>query len=479
MTAATRKNLIHFLIMSILIFGIGMIPPFADGITVLGMKVLGVFIGVLYGWTFLGFFWTSCYGMLALCLTGYDTIWNIVGSGFNNTVTIQVITLFILVAYLIESGFVELVLSFFLTRKIAIGRPFVLIFMIFFACAVVLMLGLGFGGVFFCWAVMYKIFELLGYKKGDMLVTYMIYGSAVSAGLCSFVFPFSVYSIMMSGFLNPIGYIIPDLPWIIWNFLYVVLFFLIYIFFGKYILRLDVQPFIKRAEEVAQVYTAKKATQQQKIALAMMCLFLFITLIPSFLPAGTLKTYFAQYGMVGATFLIITVTSVIRINGQPITNWAHNAQHGMNWDLVIMFVATTPIANALESADSGLLSTLIAAIMPILDNLSGMTFVILVFAFLLIITQFAHNIVVLMALSPTIFTIANNMGDIELGLLAAGMLIAANAAFLTPGASSPAAAVHSNTDYVDTKQAYIMGVVIITISMIALAILYPLGLLMF
>ena len=84
-----------------------------------------------------------------------------------------------------------------------------------------------------------------------------------------------------------------------------------------------------------------------------------------------------------------------------------------------------------------------------------------------------------MALSPTIFTIANNMGDIELGLLAAGMLIAANAAFLTPGASSPAAAVHSNTDYVDTKQAYIMGVVIITISMIALAILYPLGLLMF
>lgn len=479
MSAAKRKNLIHFIVMFILTFGIGMIPPFADGITVLGMKVLGVFIGVLYGWTFLGFFWTSCYGMLALCLTGYDTIWNIVGTGFNNTVTIQVIVLFILVAYLIESGFVEFVLGFFLTRKIVIGRPFVLIFMIFFACSVVLMLGLGFGGVFFCWAVMYKIFELLGYKKGDMLVTYMIYGAAVTAGLSSFVFPFSVYAIMMSGFLNPLGYYIPDLPWIIWNFLYVVLYFLIYILFGKYILRLDVQPFIEKAEEVAQIYTAKKATLQQKIALAMMCLFLFITLIPSFLPAGALKTYFAQYGMVGATFLIITITSVIHIDGKPITNWAHNAQHGINWDLVIMFVATTPIANALESADSGLLPTLIASVMPVLNNLNGLIFVILVCAFLLIITQFAHNIVVLMALSPTILTIAQSMGDIELGLFAAAMIVAANAAFLTPGASSPAAAVHSNTDYVDTKQAYILGVIIILIAVITLTVLYPLGLVLF
>ena len=111
--------------------------------------------------------------------------------------------------------------------------------------------------------------------------------------------------------------------------------------------------------------------------------------------------------------------------------------------------------------------------------MNGLIFVILVCAFLLIITQFAHNIVVLMALSPTILTIAQSMGDIELGLFAAAMIVAANAAFLTPGASSPAAAVHSNTDYVDTKQAYILGVIIILIAVITLTVLYPLGLVLF
>ena len=52
--------------MVIITFGIGALPPFGGDITPLGMDVLGVFLGVLYGWTFLGFFWTSCFGLLAL-----------------------------------------------------------------------------------------------------------------------------------------------------------------------------------------------------------------------------------------------------------------------------------------------------------------------------------------------------------------------------------------------------------------------------
>mgnify|MGYP000962818424 CR=1 FL=1 len=55
---SSRTNLIHCIIMVALTFGIGFIPPIGGDITVMGMKILGVFIGVLYGWTFLGFFWT-------------------------------------------------------------------------------------------------------------------------------------------------------------------------------------------------------------------------------------------------------------------------------------------------------------------------------------------------------------------------------------------------------------------------------------
>ena len=39
---------IHTIIMFILMFGIGMLPTFGQ-VTPLGMKILGVFVGTLYG----------------------------------------------------------------------------------------------------------------------------------------------------------------------------------------------------------------------------------------------------------------------------------------------------------------------------------------------------------------------------------------------------------------------------------------------
>ena len=293
------------------------------------------------------------------------------------------------------------------------------------------------------------------------------------------VFPFAVYPTMMMGMLSVVNVTIPDIPWIIWNFIYVVLFYLAFVAVGKFILKLDVKTFEARAEEIYALYQGQKATKQQKIALIMMCIFLFVCLAPSLLPAGSLKEFFNQFGMAGGVFLVIAITSCMNIDGKPVTDWAKNAKFGINWDLIIMFVATTPIANALESADAGILTSVFALVMPVLNEMSGLMYMIIVWAAFLVITQFAHNIVVIMAFSPTLFALASSMGNVNMVLLAAGILVTANAAFLTPGASSPAAAVHSNTDWVDVRQAYIMGIVIIVVAIACMAAMTPLGFILF
>jgi len=461
-----------------LTFGIGMIPPLGGDITAMGMKIIGVFIGVLYGWTFLGFFWTSCFGMLALALTGYKDITSILAEGFGSAAALQVLILFILVAYLIDSGFVELATGFFVTRKFAIGRPFILVFMILYGCGFVNMLGLGFGGVFFVWAIMYKMFDLLGYKKGDMLVTFWIYGGAICAALANAVFPFVTFPILFKGWLAPLGVTIPDAGWLIWNLVYFTVFMILYVLTGKYILRLNVEPFIARADEVAAVYKQQSATKQQKIACGMVLLFLFITLSPSFLPDGTIKTYLAQYGLLGATLLLVTITSFIYIEGKPLTDWSKCARQGVNWDLVIMFVATTPIANALESGDAGILTTVFSIVLPVIENMGPFLYTLCVLAFFLIFTQFAHNVVLVIAFAPTLLALGADIG-VNVAFMSAMICVVAQTAFLTPGASSPAAAVHSNTDWIDVKQAYVMGIVAILISVCSVAITYPLGLVVF
>ena len=66
-----KKDLtwLHFGVMVVLMFGVGFIPPIGD-ITVVGMKMLGTFLGLLYGWSTCGMFWPSLLGWIAIGFSG-------------------------------------------------------------------------------------------------------------------------------------------------------------------------------------------------------------------------------------------------------------------------------------------------------------------------------------------------------------------------------------------------------------------------
>lgn len=64
---------INTVITVVLMFGIGYLDPWGT-LEPIGMKVLGIFIGLLWGWTTIGFVWPSMLGVLALGLSGYQTV---------------------------------------------------------------------------------------------------------------------------------------------------------------------------------------------------------------------------------------------------------------------------------------------------------------------------------------------------------------------------------------------------------------------
>ena len=59
------KSYLKVLVMFLITIIIALLPPFG-AITPLGMKVLGVFVGVLYGWCVLDTLWVSIYAMVIL-----------------------------------------------------------------------------------------------------------------------------------------------------------------------------------------------------------------------------------------------------------------------------------------------------------------------------------------------------------------------------------------------------------------------------
>ncbi|MHC1745711.1 MAG: hypothetical protein AB9895_01045 [Negativicutes bacterium] len=68
-----RLYVLHpFFICVSIMFGFGFLAP-VEPLTVMGMKIIGIFLGLLYGWMFVGLIWPSLIGLLALPLCGYMT----------------------------------------------------------------------------------------------------------------------------------------------------------------------------------------------------------------------------------------------------------------------------------------------------------------------------------------------------------------------------------------------------------------------
>lgn len=68
---------IHIVVFILITFGFGYLPPFAQ-ISEVGMRVLGAFLGAVYGWLFIALDWPSLIALLALGISGYaDSLYNV------------------------------------------------------------------------------------------------------------------------------------------------------------------------------------------------------------------------------------------------------------------------------------------------------------------------------------------------------------------------------------------------------------------
>ena len=119
------KTLIHLLITLLLMFGFGYLSPIGP-ITPMGMKVLGVFLGLLYGWNMAGFIWPSALGVVAFVLTDYMSTAQTLAAGFGSTTCVLLMFVFIFVAVVDEAGASRFIAMWFITRRIFVGKPWLL-----------------------------------------------------------------------------------------------------------------------------------------------------------------------------------------------------------------------------------------------------------------------------------------------------------------------------------------------------------------
>jgi len=412
MSANNKSNVsayIHTVVCIGLMVGIGFLPTFGS-VTEAGMKVLGIFVGMMYGWIFCGYIWPSLLGMLLYSFTGLSNVNATFSAGFGHN-TVVMIIMCLIFAGLIETFHIgDALATKVFGLKFFVGKPWMMIAVLILSACYISAISNVFVVFFLYCSIIVPIMEKCGYQKGDSRVVFIIGSILFAASLGGILLPFHMTPLMFIGFMTgAVGLTIPYGTYMIWAVIVFTIALLLLIAIAKYVFRLD---FTAMQEDYFVEQRGKKLDKTQITGLVITAIFIIALLLPDFLPATWGVTIFLkQLGLVGVIAAIFVAVAVIRTaEGKPLGDIAMYCKRGINWDIVWLLIATMPIASALSSADCGITATIVAYLTPILKGMSPMMFITILTIAVGIMTQVFHNVVLGAVLIPLASKILVSMG---------------------------------------------------------------------
>lgn len=476
-----RKNSFSYFnvgIMLAITFGVGLLPTFGQ-VTPLGMQVLGIFLGVLYGWIFVDILWPSIFAMVALGLTDITTINDAFSAGIGNSMIIMVLMTVIFAGALDECKITDWIANWFLTRKIIKGRPWVLISMMLIAGAFMGMFASGLAGTFILWAITLKLAEMCGYKQGNMTISFIMALLVIVPTCGANAIPFQPGAILFSSFFTQaMGGTIPYVPFILYNLIVQTFVFGGILLCGKFILKLDVSKF-NLPDEMYEELKKQKTTYEQKIGLIAVVAFFLMLFLPGVLPKTFPGMIFlAKLGIIGVSAVILIILTVMRTSeGKPFINFT-SCHRSIPWSMIWLMASTFPLSAALKSEDTGIMSSIMSAVVPLLSNVDIIVFFIGSTVLLTLLTQVTVNMVLGAMFIPFLCEICVQLGGNPYTLFML-LFIGLQAAYVTPAASAGGAMMHGHS-WIKGKNAYITGALFMLITLVVLiAIGIPLGNMLF
>lgn len=453
----SRKNTyLHVAGIFLFMFLFGLIPPFGP-LTPMGMQVLGIFIGMIWGWTIGETIWPSLLGLVLLGFTEGNTVNGILGTAFANT-TLQQVLFSLLFCYGITAcGLLELVAKWILSRKFAKKGPYWMLFAFCLAAAVA-------GAVttnslpvtILLWSIFYPIAKTLKLEPKSPYVTIMLVLICVFSYTGAVCVPYCAFTNICLGVLYAN---VPELQGTMNYAAYCTLMiainivlFPVMIAFFKYIVRPKIDyHVVDNIVDPNELHMSK----MQKIMSGYIVLLCAMMILPNLLPKTWLLTIILNNLGVNGTFVVIMVLMYLTYaaNGEHLMDFAEGMIKGVPWGLYFLLLAALTIAGLITSPATGISTLLINIVSPLLDGKSAVVFMAIMVVAACIITNCINNVVTVSLLMPiTLGFLAVNGGS---PLLMASLLaIMCLQGVVMPAGSVLGALLHGNTEWLSAGGIY-------------------------
>lgn len=480
---STASYALHCIIGLAILAIFWVIPPL-EPITDVGMRVVGVFLMMVYLWSTIGTLWPSIVGLFFLGISGVagDAGFNgVFMNSVGNYMVLMCIFAFVLFGGLDECGATLHIARWLLTRKLFKGRP--LVFMgLYIVCSFAMAaLITGAAAMVIMWPIGLRIMEILGVKREDAIWKYFFIGQFLGITLGQPFFPFkgaamgpiATFATMTANMGTP--HAIPYLSYMLISGIMAALIICMYLFAIK-LLRVDLGKMKSiDPQMIAEQFKLGKTNLQQKCYMVALPLFILSLMLPSFFKGNPIADFLNSIGVLGVSAFMTILFLIIRVDGKPLLDFKEVAYRKFDWGIIFMLAAALYSATLLSNKALGITAWITGALSPVLSGHSEILFVTILFTVALIITSFANNAAMGIVLMPVAITFSNQMG-IDPTPVAIGVCLVVFVAMLTPAASPYTAMMWGNKEIYSVKEILQIGFPL-CFGMLAMYILigYPLA----
>lgn len=441
-TVKNNKKLIAMVIALIFAFGFRFLPTI-PGLTQVGMELTGVFIGMIIGWLFVDLATGSLLALVAIALSSYAPSGKEFIVGFlGNQAVFTTFAVLILAALLRTNQLEQVIVSKMMNSKLAHGKPYVIFTMWLLTYFLITQFcGGGPIGIFIILPMFFEMFREAGYKKGDKQIVAFFLGMLLVAGCATIDLPITGMGIIFISLMEKFGIPISPLTYTAYALPMTLVLFAGYIFYCKFIWRVDFSRLAETKVEVEKL----TMTKRQKAALALF-IFTLIAMMFGNVPIAGLEVL-SSMGSIGIIWTCIFIGLILPVEGKPIIELREIGKH-FEWNMYFFACAITTVPSAFASEATGVRTLLLNLMAPIAAKTNAFTILIFAVVVTVLLTNFINNSVSGVLMITICATMVAALPDMNLVLIICMVMFACEFGFMTPMASGSAACLCAQTEWV-------------------------------
>ena len=445
---------VHIIITLFLMFGFGFLPPFAT-LTPMGMRLLGTFLGVIYGYSTCEIIWPSLFAFIAYGLSGFPGSMNAgISATMGSSTVFQIITQYFTAGAIVIYGFGKWFIRWSLSQKAFKGKPlfYTWCFMFIFMWSAIVLSQIAMALLLY--AIWTDIADSCGYDKDSTFRYYGFGGILLSMVMGGGMIPYKSWMLgLATTWADVTGEIVNLGFMFLLTGLVGTIVMTAYVILGAKLFKVDFS--IMKGFDVEKMgEDSKHLRPRAKRIIIVYVIIMLLSIFAGTFTKNPVSVFVNNTLTVGGLYCLCSAILMVLPSGEGdqkaaiVFNDIKHSDAAVSWPVIMMCAITIPLATAMTNEATGILPWLTGIFEPLFAGRGPLFILIFTIIGMMILTNIGSNIAFGGAMIPVVspFVMAAGMNPVIAG---AALIWIANIGIVLPGASAPASIFHGRSEIPD------------------------------